>query len=138
MMKPADVITASRAYLEVPFRHQGRTPPLALDCAGLFVMVCRDMGLPVIDEQGYGRNPWRGLLEQCIARQPFLCRVPREQMQAGDVLLMKFEGDPQHIAIHAGDTMIHAYEKSGKVVEHRLADVWRARVVSVYRFEGMR
>lgn len=134
-MKAADVITAARAYLGVPFRHQGRTPPLALDCAGLFVLVCHDLGLPVEDEQGYGRNPYKGLLEQCIARQPFLARVPREDMQAGDILLMRFAGDPQHIAIHAGDTMIHAYEHSGRVVEHRLADVWRARVVSVYRFE---
>lgn len=137
MMKAADVITAARAYLGVPFRHQGRTPPLALDCAGLFVQVCRDLGLPVIDEQGYGRNPWKGLLEQCIGRQPFLCRAPREQMQAGDILLMRFTVEPQHIAIHAGDTMIHAYEHSGRVVEHRLADVWRARIVHVYRFEGL-
>jgi cell wall-associated NlpC family hydrolase len=135
-MKGADVVAAARAYLGVPFRHQGRTPPLALDCAGLFVMVCRDLGLPVIDEQGYGRNPYKGLLEQCIERQPFLHRVPRDEMREGDVLLMKFDGDPQHIAIHAGYSMIHAYEHVGKVVEHRLAGVWRARVVSVYRFEG--
>jgi cell wall-associated NlpC family hydrolase len=135
-MKGADVVAAARAYLGVPFRHQGRTPPLALDCAGLFVMVCRDLGLPVIDEQGYGRNPYKGLLEQCIARQPFLHRVPVADMGEGDVLLMRFTGEPQHIAIHAGYSMIHAYEQAGKVVEHRLADVWRARVVSAYRFEG--
>lgn len=136
-MKAADVTVAARAYIDVPFKHQGRTPPLALDCAGLFVLVCRGLGLPVIDEQGYGRNPYKGLLEQCIERQPFLYRVPIAQMQAGDILLMRFDGEPQHIAIHAGETMIHAYEKSGRVVEHRLADVWRARVVRVYRFEGI-
>lgn len=137
MMKADDVITSARAYLGVPFRHQGRTPPLALDCAGLFVQVCRDLGLPVIDEQGYGRNPWGGLLEQCIDRQPFLSRIQPDQMEAGDILLMRFTGEPQHIAIHAGKTMIHSYENSGRVVEHRLADVWRARVVQVYRFEGL-
>ena len=136
-MKAADVITAARTYLGVPFRHQGRTPPLALDCAGLFVVVCRDLGLPVDDEQGYARTPYKGLLEQAIARQPFLARVPTHEMREGDVPLLRFAGEPQHIAIHAGDTMIHAYEHSGRVVEHRLADVWRARVVHAYRFEGL-
>jgi cell wall-associated NlpC family hydrolase len=135
-MKADDIICSARAYLGVPFRHQGRTPPLALDCAGLFVQVCLDLGLPVLDEQGYGRNPFRGLLEQCISRQTFLFRVPKEQMQAGDVLLMKFEGEPQHIAIHAGSTMIHSYEHAGRVVEHRISSMWRARIVHVYRFEG--
>lgn len=136
-MKGADVVAAARAYLGVPFRHQGRTPPLVLDCAGLFVMVCRDLGLPVIDEQGYGRNPYRGLLEQCIERQPFLRRIPREEMGEGDVLLMRFDCAPQHIAIHAGQSMIHAYEQIGRVVEHRLAGAWRARIVHAYRFEGV-
>lgn len=134
-MSPSQIIAAARAYLGVPFRHQGRTPPLALDCAGLFVQVCKDLSLPVIDEQGYGRDPYQGLLEQCISRQPFLAKIPRDQMRAGDILLMRFSSDPQHIAMHAGETMIHAYEHSGRVVEHRIADVWRSRVVSVYRFE---
>lgn len=136
-MTAEDVIAAARSALDTPFRHQGRVAGVGLDCAGEFVHACRELALPVIDEQGYGRNPYKGLLEQCIERQPFLYRVPKEQMQAGDVLLMRFDGEPQHIAIHAGETMIHAYEKSGRVVEHRLADVWRARVVRVYRFEGI-
>ena len=135
-MKAADIITAARIHLGTPYRHQGRVPGLALDCAGLFVAVCHDLGLQVEDEEGYGRTPFKGLLEQCIDRQPFLTRVPREQMQAGDVLLMRFQTDPQHVAFHAGDTMIHAYSNVGRVVEHRLADVWRARIVHVYRFEG--
>lgn len=136
-MKAADIIEAARSHLGTPYRHQGRAAGAGLDCAGLFVAVCHDLGLQVIDENGYGRTPFRGLLEQCIDRQPFLRRVARNDMQAGDVLLMRFQSDPQHIAFHAGDTMIHAYSNVGRVVEHRIADVWRARVVHVYRFEGV-
>lgn len=135
-MKRSDIIAAARAHLNVPFRHQGRTPSLALDCAGLFVLVCRDLGLPVIDEQGYARTPYNGLLEQCIDRQPFLRRISKEQAREGDVLLMRFDTEPQHIAFHAGYSMIHAYEHAGKVVEHRLASVWKARIVRAYQFEG--
>jgi len=45
------------------------------------------------------------------------------------------EAEPQHLAIvtpyrHGGLAMIHAYSRSSAVVEHRLADVWRARIVA--------
>lgn len=136
-MKAQDIVRAARSQLGTPFRHQGRLPGIALDCAGVFVHVCNEMVLPVIDESGYGRNPWHGLLDQCISRQPFLCPIPVSEMREGDVLLMRFTGEPQHIAIHAGNTIIHAYEHVGRVVEHRFADVWRARVVKAYRFEGV-
>lgn len=134
-MKAEDIIRPAREQLGVKFKHQGRVPGLALDCAGVFVTVCNSLGLPVQDEPGYGRNPWNGLLESCIDRQPFLYEINKSDMQAGDVLLMRFTGEPQHIAIHAGETIIHAYENIGRVVEHRFADVWRARVVRVYRFK---
>lgn len=137
-MKAADIVQAARAEVGTNFRHQGRLPGIALDCAGLFVVVCKAMGLPVQDEDGYGRNPWKGLLEQCIDRQPFLMKIPVHDMGEGDVLLMRFTGEPQHIAIHAGKTVIHSYQHVGRVVEHRFADVWRARVVHAYRFEGAR
>lgn len=54
----------------------------------------------------------------------------------GDVLLMRFKNDPQHLAIFAGETIIHSYSTVGMVCEHRLADVWIARIVGVYRFRG--
>ncbi|WP_418936353.1 NlpC/P60 family protein [Metapseudomonas furukawaii] len=108
-----------------------------MDCAGLFVFVCLAHGLPVEDVQGYGRNPFNGLLEDAIRRQPFLREVPKADLQPGDVLLMRFSQAPQHIAIATEHGMIHAYEHSGAVVEHRLAEVWRARITHVYRFEGI-
>jgi hypothetical protein len=51
---------------------------------------------------------------------------------------MRFAGDPQHLAICAGDTIIHAYESAGQCCEHRLSDdLWAARIVRVYRFRGI-
>jgi len=52
-------------------------------------------------------------------------------------LLMRFMGDPQHLAIYAGETIIHAFAAGRKVCEHRLDDVWRARIVRIYRFRGI-
>jgi hypothetical protein len=50
---------------------------------------------------------------------------------------MRFGNEPQHLAVFEGDNVIHAYESIGRVVEHRLDDKWRKRIVRVYRFKGM-
>lgn len=133
-MKADDIIRAAREQLRTPFCHQGRMPGKALDCAGLFVHVCSALGLPVQDVPAYGRTPYNGFLKACIARQPFLMPIPVAEMEAGDVLLMRFTDEPQHIAIHAGDTVIHSYEKVGRVVEHRFASCWKSRVTDAFRF----
>ncbi|MBK7357516.1 hypothetical protein [Propionivibrio sp.] len=56
---------------------------------------------------------------------------------AGDILLIRFSGDPQHLAIFTGETIIHSYASVGAVCEHRMADVWAARIVCAYRFKGL-
>ena len=129
----ASVIDAARACLDTPFMHQGRVPGLALDCAGLVVAVAKAIGADYNDHRGYSRSPSNGLLEAALDAQPCLSRV--HDMQPGDVLLMRFAGEPQHLAICAGETIIHSYSQVGKVCEHRLADVWRARIVRIYRFK---
>ena len=115
--------------LGTPFRHQGRQPGVGLDCAGLIVCTCLELGIPVVDAEGYGRQPVRRTLEKHLGAN--FERV--KDMQPGDFLLMAFAEEPQHIAVYAGDTIIHAYERIGKVVEHRFASVWRSRVRGIYR-----
>ena len=143
-MTPAAIIAAARAEIGTPFRHQGRIPGKALDCAGLVVTVAAAIGADYIDQQGYSRHPSDGLLEAALDNQPCLVRVALADMQAGDVLLMHIAGDPQHLAIYAGfnqqaqsETIIHAEIRARKVCEHRLSDEWRGRIVRVYRFRGV-
>ncbi|MCY1441669.1 putative phage cell wall peptidase, NlpC/P60 family [compost metagenome] len=136
-MTSEEIIAVARSMLKTPFKHQARVPGLGLDCAGLLVCVCQELGVPIEDVQGYGRNPFNGLLEAAIRRQPFLREVPKGELQPGDVLLMRFSQAPQHVAIVTDLGIIHAYEHSGSVVEHRLADVWRARITHAFRFEGI-
>jgi cell wall-associated NlpC family hydrolase len=135
-MTPDAIVSAARSFLGTPFRHLGRAPGKALDCAGLAVSVAGAFGLSVDDRDAYGRTPANGLLETMLDAQPGLVRVTR-QPQAGDLLLMRFKGDPQHIAICGGDTIIHAWMTVGKVAEHRFTDQWKSRVVRVYEFSGV-
>lgn len=128
-----DVLTAACSALNTPFRHQGRTLR-GLDCAGLIVWCAECAGLDYVDQGDYPRQPSNGRLEAALEMQPCLVRIPVATAAAGDVLLIKFNGDPQHLALHAGKTMIHAWEKTGKVCEHDL-DEWRSgKIVAAYRF----
>lgn len=137
-MSPDDIIAAARACIGTPFRHQGRIPGLSLDCAGLMVAIADRLGLDYVDVPDYGRHPAGALLESTLDAQPCLDRVPGiADHQPGDLLLMSFTGEPQHLAITTGETIIHSYQSVGQVCEHRLSEVWAARIVRVYRFRGL-
>jgi cell wall-associated NlpC family hydrolase len=132
-MTADDIITAARGALDTPFAHQGRIAGLALDCAGLIVHVVRSLGIPYTDVAAYGRSPHQGLLQATLDSNDCIEHVT--DRQAGDILLMRFASEPQHLAICAGETMIHSYLAVGKVCEHRLSSMWAARIVAVYRFK---
>lgn len=133
-MTADEIVAAARECLDTPFHHQGRIVGLALDCAGVAVHVASKW-YEVEEPPAYGRLPHDAMLEQWIERQPFLERAAIPQ--AGDLLLMRFKGEPQHLAIHAGDLMIHAYQEFEKTVEHNLDDKWCRRIVRAYRFKGI-
>jgi len=136
-MTADDILTAARQCIGTPFRHQGRLIAFGLDCAGVAIHVAREIGAGAIDVSGYGRTPANGQLERSLDSQPCLERVYLDDRQAGDVLLMRFASEPQHLAICAGETIIHAYEAAGLCCEHRLSSLWAARIVRVYRFRGV-
>lgn len=141
-MTADEVIRVASECLNTPFLHQGRVIGRGMDCAGVLVHCFKRLGVPFNDEMGYPRNPYDGQLDKILAAQPSLRAISKSEMQAGDVLSMRIKTAPQHIAIHAGqvrghDYIIHGSSEHGKVCIHRLCDVWGARVMRVYRFEGM-
>jgi len=138
-MTADDIITTARAAIGVPFRHQGRTLR-GLDCVGLLVFVCDRMGVAVADRDGYPERPSNGLLEGAFSEHVasgVLQRIEVTKMQPGDFLMMRFGREPQHLAILAGDTIIHSYMTVKQVCEHRFDARWRSRVVAVYRLTGV-
>lgn len=134
-MKRAELIVqAARAALGTKFRHQGRSLDSGLDCAGLAIHCARAAGIEPYDENDYPRQPGGGRMESAFDKQAELERIPAFDLRDGDILLMTFEGQPQHVAIVAGINIIHAYEPSGRVVEHGLTYFWKRKIVRSYRF----
>jgi cell wall-associated NlpC family hydrolase len=135
-MTPAEVISAARSEIGTRFRHQGRAPGKGLDCAGLVVHVASLIGVTVRDERGYARQPSGARLESALDSQPSIFRVFGDPM-GGDILVLRFDKDPQHLAIFTGDSIIHSTSQTGRVVEERFDSMWRLRLVMVYRFHGV-
>lgn len=133
MMTPESIIAAARECLETPFHHQGRVLGVGMDCAGVLVHTLQRHDLPYVDERGYPRHPYHGLMQRILDSQPALRRIPRNEIAPGDVLLMRYRSEPQHVVIYAGSSIIHGSSEHGRCVEHTLDPGARMRVTAAYR-----
>lgn len=128
-------ITAARACVGTPFRHQGRLPGIGLDCAGLVIHAAKAIGVTLKDYTGYPDTPFNGMLKRMCDEQIFLREIPKTDALPGDILLMRVREAPQHLAIVSyGNYIIHAFQNIGKVAEHGIDDLMRVKIVAVYRF----
>jgi len=134
-MKLDDIVSAARECIGTPYQHQGRVLGKGMDCAGVVAHVAGRLGYDTLEVSGYGRSPYKGLLEQAADSQPFLERI--FAIESGCVLMMRFTGDPQHVGIYTGTTLIHSYQAVEKVCEHSLDKIWTKRIVRMYRFKDI-
>lgn len=132
------VIDAARTWIGTPYRHQASIKGLGCDCIGFLAEVAVQAGLitPQLRAEfptDYSRQPSAGELRRLTSRH--LCLVPFDQRTPGDIVLMRFAEEPQHLGMLTArdpDYVIHCAEKG--VIEHRIDSAWRARIVRVYRF----
>ncbi len=135
-MPGVEVVRAARGTLGTRFRHQGRVPGRGLDCAGVVVAAAQAVGIAGYDVAGYGRLPQGDAMRRHLEAAG--CReIEVKAAKPGDIYLMRFDADPQHLALVTDIGVLHAYAGVGRVVEHRLDDIWRARIVSAYRLPGV-
>jgi len=127
------MIDAVRACIDTPFHHQGRAPGVGLDCIGLVIVALRAACVAVQDRTDYGRRPDGKSLVAALEDHG---AVAVNDWQAGDVLLFRYDRQPQHVALATStDTMIHSFAPAGKVVETLIGDYWKRRLTGVYRFK---
>lgn len=132
----AALIAACRSQMGKPFGHMKRGPR-QFDCAGLLLWAMASIGRPVNDIAVYGREPHKdGLRENMIFNlgPP----VPKESMRAGDMVLMRFDGEPRHVGLltdhpAGGLALIHTHAHIKRVSEHRLDAYWAGCITEVWR-----
>lgn len=125
----ADVVAAARAYLGVPYLHQGRTRH-GMDCVGLVICVAHDLEISDWDIDGYGRVPSGRRMERLI--QQHCEKIRACDAQPGDMLHLAYDKEPQHVALITDYGIIHADNQRG-VVEHVLDLAGRRRIRGAYK-----
>lgn len=137
----AEVVDTVRAWLGTPFIPQQSRRGVGCDCAGLVLGVARDLGIVAPDFRlpTYRQQPNGSMLKLC---DEHLIRLSRGSQRAGDVVVMRFQREPQHLGILVPyrDTLlavVHALMTSERVVEHRLDARWTAFVTAAYAFPGV-
>ena len=132
-MIPARVIDEARSWVGVPFRHQGRDYS-GIDCVGLPIVVGQSLGLfdQRLDIANYGRLPTGELVERLREHcQPIPRAVP------GALVVIAWTKIAAHVAICTGETLIHAYESVGRVVEHGYRGRWIRMTHSAWALPGV-
>ena len=130
-----DIVDKAREYMDTPFVHQGRLKGVGVDCAGLCISTLREFGVQVADVPTYKRVPDGQLFATTVAKNLKMKRFA--DVEVGDFLVFAFEKEPQHIAIVTQINpliIIHALEKSGKVVEHTAGKFWEDRVRGCFEY----
>ena len=124
-------VQEARAHIGTPFVHHGRTAH-GLDCLGLVLRCAAACGMAWPDRR-YRIDPTGEGLSEELAD---LFGPPVDDMRPGDLLLIQWprQPEPMHLAISAGDTMIHAMSGVG-VCEHGIDDQWQRRIRGVYRWQ---
>lgn len=147
-MNGALVAAEARRWLGTRYGHQNHSKGVSCDCAGLVAGVAVELRLVPADwwqkqgktYAGYSRQPSNGMLERIC--DGFMTRVPLEEIAVGDVVGIRWSTETQHLAIVGnyplgGLSIIHSYERAGRVVEHRLSDLWRKNISHVWRMPGV-
>lgn len=119
------VVREARTWIGVPFLHQGRNRS-GVDCVGLPIVVLRGLGAIEDDFEipDYARFPYQGILEQRLMAH--CTRLP--DFVPGCLVPIRWGRTMAHVAIYTNtDTLIHAMERYGKVIEHGFRGMWRTR-----------
>ncbi len=145
MLDSSLLVAQARSWIGTPFHHQARLKGKGCDCLGLIVGVVDELGikdgngvrLAAYDEVTYSKEPDGAYLAQKLTG--LLKEVPVAEARAGDLGLFKVRENPQHLAIFSDYNgalgMIHCYAQARRVVEHRLDDDWKSRLVKVFRWQ---
>jgi NlpC/P60 family putative phage cell wall peptidase len=149
MTTRAEIVAEARTWIGTPWRHQAHIKGVGCDCGGLVRGVMVACGLMPADPRawpgaaefdGYARRPdGQSFVRAC---DRFLVRIDAAQAVPGDVAVMRFAGDPQHVAflapyVYGGLALVHSLLAERRVVEHRLDAVWASRVVAYYSLPGV-
>ncbi|MGZ3325692.1 MAG: hypothetical protein ACXU85_00945, partial [Xanthobacteraceae bacterium] len=86
-MDRKQIVAIARSQLGARWQHQARVGGVAMDCAGLPILIGQQLGMSVQALANYGRLPVPAEMRREL--DAHLERVPKAEMQPGDVVWLK-------------------------------------------------
>lgn len=148
LFTPDQVWQEGRTWVDTPYVHHGRLKGEKCDCVGLIVGVGEYLGLELYRRFDYSPHPKASKLLRetgaVLEEQPWRLEHGPVQPVAGEVVAMCVGKalEPQHLAIigrldDGRQSIIHAFNKEKRVVEHGLSKWWASRIIRVYRYPNV-
>jgi len=134
MITPDQVVSQAQSWLGTPWHHQARLKGVGVDCIGLIVGVCEELGIPVQDSHEYSRFPDGYHLAKELERQLI---KKHSEPTPGDIMLFRISRMPQHCAICTPTGLIHAHQGVMQVVETAMPNHWNTHLIGVYQLPGV-
>ncbi|WP_342237169.1 hypothetical protein [Inquilinus sp. OTU3971] len=127
------LVDAARAYLDVKWRHRGRSR-FGIDCVGLPLLAARDIGYAIEDVPEYvrGAHGYDVVREIAARTRPASLAELREDL----IVLFRDGVYPCHCGIlgvspQGAWSLVHAYATAGKVVEEPY-DRWAGKATHAF------
>ena len=146
MTTRAELVAFARTLIGTRWEHRGRTPCLALDCAGVPICVARKFGIfpPAFDVPDYTMTPDGRMMQWCEKHMG--SKVPKRLLVPGLMIVMQIVDQPQHIGVtgdykDGGLSIIHASNspstRPARVVETRLMWHRAQKFIAAFEFPGV-
>ncbi len=134
MIAAQEFIEIARTWIGSPWVHQGRSRK-GVDCVGF--VECLGMASGVLPpsysfNRSYGRSPPALALHEAVAE----IADPLDSAKPGCVIILKMPYTARHLAICAGETIIHSVQPVG-VVEIGYRHPYPRRSVSFWAVRGV-
>lgn len=138
MTTRSDIVNAARSYMGVPWTHIGRSRK-GIDCVGLLVKVCEDLGIPYQDIRTYTRGPQVEVFLNAIRSQTGAASIG--YIRPGQIAIFKQHIYPMHVGIiglqFGRPTVIHAAARNRRVIEESLSGELQRELIEVREFPGV-
>lgn len=130
IIEPESLIANYREWIGIRFLHQGRSR-LGVDCLGFIAAGAAEVGSNVFLDHlppNYGRDPQSILIEG-------LEKLTRKiDLQPGALVTVRWPLTQfaSHAMIYTGESIVHAFQSVGRVVETQFGDQWRSRMTAAW------
>lgn len=136
-----DILKEARSWINVPFKHQGRTRN-GVDCVGLVVVVCRALGVSSYDSTVYSRRPSEDISQFLGHFRENCIELPKwTDAKPADLLVFSHRGLPCHVgfrsSIQRSPAVIHSVAAYRCVRETPLTNEWLDSVKFAFQLPNL-